>query len=181
MHILDSLKQLRDDLKAWVTNNLNAINTKLNNKVDKIEGKSLSTNDFTDDYKTKLDNLGESNGGDISVETDPTVPDWAKAPTKPTYTASEVGAEASGAVSAHDTSTTAHNDIRLLIQDKLNSSELNNAINTALAQAKSSGEFDGADGYSPVRGTDYWTEADKDEIKAYIRSYIDQAILGGEW
>lgn len=36
-------------------------------------------------------------------------------------------------------------------------------------------------GYSPVRGTDYWTEADKDEIKAYIRSYIDQAILGGEW
>lgn len=35
----------------------------------------------------------------------------------------------------------------------------------------------GADGYSPVRGVDYWTEADKTEIK----SYIDEAILGGEW
>lgn len=35
----------------------------------------------------------------------------------------------------------------------------------------------GADGYTPVRGTDYWTEADKAEIKAYV----DQAILGGAW
>ena len=30
----------------------------------------------------------------------------------------------------------------------------------------------GADGYTPVRGTDYWTDADKAEIKAYI----DEAI-----
>lgn len=36
---------------------------------------------------------------------------------------------------------------------------------------------DGADGYSPVRGKDYWTDADKAEIK----SYVDEAILGGEW
>ena len=35
----------------------------------------------------------------------------------------------------------------------------------------------GKDGYSPVRGTDYWTEADKAEIK----SYVDQAILNGAW
>lgn len=105
-------------------------------------------------------------------ETDPTVPDWAKNPTKPTYTASEVGAlpdttkipsktsdlqndrgfltehqdlsgyatkgeipktasdvgaDASGTaenkVSAHNTATDAHNDIRLLVQgltDRLN-------------------------------------------------------------
>lgn len=35
----------------------------------------------------------------------------------------------------------------------------------------------GEDGYSPVRGTDYWTESDIAEIKAYV----DEAILGGEW
>lgn len=35
----------------------------------------------------------------------------------------------------------------------------------------------GAAGATPVRGTDYWTEADKAEI----RSYVDEAILGGEW
>lgn len=37
--------------------------------------------------------------------------------------------------------------------------------------------LDGQDGYSPVRGTDYWTEEDKAEIKAYV----DEAILGGTW
>lgn len=35
----------------------------------------------------------------------------------------------------------------------------------------------GEAGYSPVRGTDYWTDADKAEIKAYV----DEAILGGAW
>lgn len=36
---------------------------------------------------------------------------------------------------------------------------------------------DGLDGYTPVRGVDYWTDADKAEIK----SYVDDAILGGAW
>lgn len=44
---------------------------------------------------------------------------WAKQPKKPTYTAEEVGADASGTaeskVSEHNVSDTAHNDIRLLI------------------------------------------------------------------
>ena len=35
----------------------------------------------------------------------------------------------------------------------------------------------GASGYTPVRGTDYWTAADIAEIKAYI----DDSILGGAW
>lgn len=35
----------------------------------------------------------------------------------------------------------------------------------------------GPAGYNPVRGVDYWTEADKAEIKAYV----DDAILGGAW
>jgi len=35
----------------------------------------------------------------------------------------------------------------------------------------------GEPGYTPVRGTDYWTAADKAEIK----SYVDAAILGGAW
>ena len=35
----------------------------------------------------------------------------------------------------------------------------------------------GEDGYTPIKGTDYWTEEDKAEIK----SYVDEAILGGSW
>ena len=35
----------------------------------------------------------------------------------------------------------------------------------------------GKDGHTPQKGTDYWTDADKAEIK----SYVDDAILGGAW
>lgn len=35
----------------------------------------------------------------------------------------------------------------------------------------------GDPGKTPVRGTDYWTAADIAEIK----SYVDEAILGGAW
>lgn len=65
-------------------------------------------------------------GSYITEETDPTVPAWAKAETKPSYTADEVGA--------------------------LSSETLPEAINTALAQAKESGEFDGADGQPGADG-----------------------------
>ena len=64
----------------------------------------------------------------------------------------------------------------------LESTELTSAIDTALAQAKASGEFDGdkgeqgiqgepgadgkngEDGKTPVKGVDYWTPEDKAEI-----------------
>ena len=45
----------------------------------------------TDDALRMLKRMG-SGGGGIAQETDPTVPAWAKQPTKPTYTAEEVGA-----------------------------------------------------------------------------------------
>lgn len=51
----------------------------------------------------------------------PSVPSWAMESTKPTYTANEVGADASGTatseVSSHNTNTSAHNDIRLSLKD----------------------------------------------------------------
>ena len=66
---------------------LSEIETIVNNKVDKVSGKGLSTNDFTDAYKAKVDSALQS-----YTETDPTVPAWAKAANKPTYTAADVGA-----------------------------------------------------------------------------------------
>ena len=39
------------------------------------------------------------------------------------------------------------------------------------------GKFKGPKGDTPVRGTDYWTADDIAEIK----SYVDDAILGGAW
>jgi hypothetical protein len=55
----------------------------------------------------------------------------------------------------------------------------NGATSTFTVQNGSKGSTGaaGSNGYTPVRGTDYWTDADKAEIK----SYVDEAILGGAW
>ena len=87
----------------------------------KINGVTLVGNKTSDDL-----NL-QPKGNYLTSETDPTVPQWAKNPIKPSYTATEVGADASGTadtkVSEHNVSAEAHNDIRLLVQgltDRLN-------------------------------------------------------------
>lgn len=76
------------------------------------------TNTYTNN---KIAENGGSGDGGIAVETDPTVPAWAKQPTKPTYTAQEVGADPAGTaastVSAHNVDVDAHNDIRDILQD----------------------------------------------------------------
>ena len=51
------------------------ISTQLENKVNKESGKGLSTNDFTNEYKQKLDNLAEEI---VVEEEDPTVPQHVK-------------------------------------------------------------------------------------------------------
>lgn len=62
-------------------------------------------------------------------------------------------------------------------------------IANAVREEAESGAFDGEKGEkgdkgdkgdpgaTPVKGTDYWTEEDKAEIKGYV----DEAILGGAW
>ena len=36
----------------------------------------------------------------------------------------------------------------------------------------------GEDGYTPVKGTDYWTDEDKAEIQSYIDAQIGGALNG---
>ena len=71
-----------------------------------------------------------------------------------------------------------------MVGQKLNASALPTAINTALAQAKESGQFDGApgakgdpgeDGKTPEKGADYWTEADKQEIISDVLAALPNA------
>ena len=69
-----------------------------------------------------------------------------------------------------------------LRKDKLDAAELANAVNTALAQAKESGEFDGepgAPGHTPVKGTDYFTEEDKTELVNAVLAALPAAEGGG--
>ena len=186
-------------------------------------------------------------GGGIVEETDPTVPDWAKKPDKPTYTASEVGArsdtwmptaaeigampaetkipgidstlkvsgaaadakvvgekftevskeigdagnevyilqkgetvedapeEAKEIIDPYNDNNTVDfgqfakkNDVEKAMAGKLDADKLPETINTALAQAKESGEFDGEPGVSPHIGeNENWFIGDVDtNVKA---------------
>jgi hypothetical protein len=75
---------------------------------------------------------------DFVDSTDSTVPAWAKEPNKPTYTASEVGADpkgtASNLVSAHNTASNTHSDIREQISqlsvDKADKSAMTLGVHT---------------------------------------------------
>ena len=61
---------------------------------------------------------------------------WAKQPKKPTYTAEEVGAASRETVE----------ELTETVDMKIGASELTNAVETALTEAKESGKFDGEDG-----------------------------------
>lgn len=127
-----------DDLDTTAKNNLvaavNEAMTKGGGEVDAAEIQRI-----VEDYLA-------SNPPTVT-ESDPTVPAWAKQPTKPTYTAAEVGAlpvtytppnqtaqqvgadpagTAASAVAKHNTDATAHNDLRIALQ------ELANRVNAAL-------------------------------------------------
>lgn len=81
--------------------------TSLNNKVDKIEGKGLSTNDFTNNDKNKLDGIAA--GAEVNVQSDwtqevNTADDYIKnkptIPTVPTISTSIATDETSDAKTA---------------------------------------------------------------------------------
>lgn len=114
----------------------NEWNTTLNKECEVLEGLEV-TEQITQENPDIIEYILANLGGSVSAEeiataveeymsahpfteTDPTVPDWAKKPEKPAYTASEVGADASGTaerkVSEHNVALDAHNDIRLLLQ-----------------------------------------------------------------
>ena len=63
-------------------------------------------------------------------------------------------------------------DMAKEIMDKIESGEIGGGSGGSGTQGPA-----GEDGYTPVRGIDYWTAEDIAEIK----SYVDEAILGGEW
>lgn len=64
-------------------------------------------------------------------------------------------------------------NIEKLTTDKLDATKLPEAVNDALAQAKAGGQFDGEDGKTPVKGEDYFTEADKQYIAELTAPLVD--------
>ena len=111
MNIIEAMKQLRDDLKLWVANNLRE-------KVDKDGDKVLSTNDFSNELKFKLENLGniiEDENGDMVVADEDGNIIFKISADGIHATAMQLGGEIAAtenyvveAISSHDVSTDAH-------------------------------------------------------------------------
>jgi hypothetical protein len=94
------------------------VDNKLIGKVDVVSGKQLSTNDFTDEYVNKINSALQTVPSEYITDTEldergyltkhqdlssyakkidiPNIAEWAKQPTKPTYSANEVGADTIG-------------------------------------------------------------------------------------
>ncbi len=67
--------------------------------------------------------------------------------------------------------------VNVQLDSYLKQTALTEAINTALAQAKASGEFDGTDGHTPVKGVDYFTPDEIADIKADLSKIEAPAIV----
>lgn len=168
---LDQMKEVVDYIKAnrdligEITTNKISYSDIVNNLTTNVSSKPLSAAQGVAlkalidaiTIPTKVSELTNDAGYLKSyTESDPTVPSWAKASTKPKYTAEEVGAVSSKALA--------------------------DAINVALATAKESGEFDGKDGedgedgYTPVKGTDYYTAEDKAELISGLTNKLSLGI-----
>lgn len=63
-NLIKPLKEENYDVDEMINKNMDIIDATLYKKVEKITGKGLSTNDFTDGYKKKLDELDK----DVLIE-----------------------------------------------------------------------------------------------------------------
>lgn len=126
MDILNALVRLRDDIKTWVTNNINSLNTKIDNKLD-----SGALPGAIDDAITQAKESGDLKGekGDDGIS-----------------------------------ATHSWNGTTLVVTS---------ASGTSSADLKGD---KGASGYTPVRGTDYWTNADKAEIESYVDNEVTDKV-----
>lgn len=68
MNIIQAIKKLRDDIKAWVTNNLHALNTKIENNTVQIDDKldATSTNPIQNKVVAeKIDEIANSTNPEL--------------------------------------------------------------------------------------------------------------------
>lgn len=133
-------------LKTKIEDDVSALNEQLQ---PQIKQRVKTVNGVAPDENGNVNvEGGGGSGGGIEVETDPTVPAWAKQPTKPTYTAFEVGAlPASIVIPTVPTKVSAfQNDAGYMkksdVDSALSATSTNPIQNKAVAQKFSSLEAD---------------------------------------
>jgi hypothetical protein len=153
-----------DELAAALGDNANfatTITTELGKKANSSELGALAkknTVEKTDLASSVQTSLNKADSALQSyTETDPTVPAWAKAATKPSYTASEVGLgnvdnvkqySSENPPVIYQSGAPADTSVVWVDPDDDSVEDVEDLIDIAIARAKESGEFDGAPGTS---------------------------------
>lgn len=177
----DALKDIPNLIKKEIEN-YDFGNINLDDYVKKVEGKDLSSNDFTDVYKIKLDNL--NNYDDTSIKKN--LEDLNKKIEEVEKTPGIDGKDGVGI-----SSITSNEDSSLTITLSDGSSTTTVPLKGLDGKNGKDGEqgiqglpgrdgidgINGQDGYTPVKGTDYWTETDINDIKQHCSDYIDENYL----
>lgn len=169
--------------KVSVTDIINNLTTNVANKpLSAAQGVALKALIDAIVVPTKVSELTNDKGYLTSyTETDPTVPAWAKAAKKPSYTKSEVGLGNVENVKQYSKNNPpvvvqaeAPTDTSVIWVDPNDEyvDEFSEAVNSALAQAKESGEF------NPVKGVDYWTDADQEDIVQQVIAALGTPVFG---
>lgn len=185
--------------KVNVADIVNDLTTNVSNKpLSAAQGVALKALIDAIVVPTKVSELTNDKGYLTSyTETDPTVPAWAKAASKPTYTASEVGAlpntttipKALSELTADSTHRTVTDTEKSTWSGKANTSD----IPTKVSQLTNDKNYLTAVPSEYVTETElaakgYLTQhqslenyATKEYVDAQIRAYVNEAILGGAW
>ena len=128
--------------------------------------------DILEDILLRLGDL-EKGGGAGGASIDDTKPS-----AETTYSSSKIDELLNAQKEANEQQDKTLNN---LSTNKLDASALPTAINTALAQAKESGQFNGndgepgEDGKTPEKGVDYWTAEDKEGIVSDVLAALPNA------
>lgn len=102
-HITDGTRHVTSENKElWNTVSDKADADSVPTKVSQLENDSNYLKNVPDEYvtDTEMKQYAQPKGDYLTGESDPTVPTWAKQEEKPSYTASEVGADESGTAEA---------------------------------------------------------------------------------
>lgn len=196
--IVDFIKANREDLDSLSISNIGGLSNALNSKVDKVSGKELSTNDFTNNLKSKLD--GVESGAQVNPDT----------------TASRTDNSAVRVLQARSMNqhrTSGDHDDRYYRKNEVDSriteatSNLDEGVGHALEQHKSSGDHDdryvlqsGYTAFNPsgnysglragattkddvdlgnVRNVDSYSRSESDD-RYYQQGEVDSRISGAE-
>lgn len=187
-----TINEIFETIRDWAVSKFQpkgdyAVSSDIPTKVSELDNDEGYISSVPDNYVTdaELDTKGY-----LTEETDPTVPEWAKQPEKPIYTASEVGADVAGsaanalqsaeayadsAISDHNASNIAHEDIRNLLNGKVDK-ENGKGLSSNNYTDEDKNKLDGISAGAEVNVQSDWnvTDADSD---AYIKNKPNPASL----